>query len=45
MNFVMAVALLWVGGAMLFLAYHGGSTAITPWGMYQDLLSRIRGAG
>lgn len=43
MNFVLGVALLWIGGAMLFLAVHSTGAA-TPWQLYSDLMTRLRGA-
>ncbi len=43
MNFVLGVAFLWIGSAMIFLATHAPDDVSTPWGMFGFLTGKIRG--
>lgn len=42
MNVAMGAALMWVGGALLWVATHD-TGASTPWQAYQAILGAVRG--
>lgn len=43
MNFVLGVALIWLGGGMLFVAMHTPDVVVTPWDMYKSLFQHAIG--
>lgn len=43
MNVALGVLLLWLGAALLWVAFHD-STDTTPWGAFSGVLGAIKGA-